>query len=41
MRSPDVAIPLGPAWSSPFTPWPGTSAQVDRIDVATAVEVTG
>lgn len=37
MRHPDVAIPLGSAWSSPFAKWQGTLAEVDSLDLATAV----
>ncbi len=33
----DVAIPLGSAWSSPFAKWQGTLAEVDSVDLATAV----
>lgn len=37
MKYADVAIPLGSAWSSPFAKWQGTLAEVDSIDLATAV----
>ena len=37
MRYSDVAIPLGAAWSSPFAKWQGTLAEVDSLDLATAV----
>src|SRR3569833_1001695 len=37
MRYSDVALPLGAAWSSPFAKWQGTLAEVDSLDLATAV----
>lgn len=37
MRYSDVAIPLGAAWCSPFAKWQGTLAEVDSLDLATAV----
>jgi acetyl-CoA C-acetyltransferase len=37
MRYSDVAIPLGAAWSSPFAKWQGSLAEVDSVDLATAV----
>ena len=33
----DVAVPLGAAWSSPFARWQGALAEVDSLDLATAV----
>jgi acetyl-CoA C-acetyltransferase len=37
MRYHDVAVPLGHAWSSPFTKWQGSLAEVSSLDLATAV----
>jgi acetyl-CoA acetyltransferase len=37
MKYADVAIPLGSAWSSPFAKWQGSLAEVDSLDIATAV----
>jgi acetyl-CoA acetyltransferase len=37
MKYDDVAIPMGHAWSSPFAKWQGTLAEVDSLDLATAV----
>jgi acetyl-CoA C-acetyltransferase len=37
MQYRDVAVPLGAAWSSPFAKWQGSLAEVDSLDLATAV----
>jgi acetyl-CoA acetyltransferase len=37
MKYGDVAIPIGAAWSSPFAKWQGALAEVDSLDLATAV----
>lgn len=37
MRHEDVAIPAGLAWSSPFTRWQGTLAEVSSLDLAADV----
>jgi acetyl-CoA acetyltransferase len=37
MKYADAAIPIGAVWSSPFAKWQGTLAEVDSLDLATAV----
>jgi acetyl-CoA C-acetyltransferase len=37
VQFPDVAIPVGFAWSSPFAKWQGSLAGVSSLDVAAAV----
>jgi acetyl-CoA acetyltransferase len=37
MKHEDVAIPAGMAWSSPFTKWQGTLAEVPSLDLAADV----
>jgi acetyl-CoA acetyltransferase family protein len=37
MRYPDVAIPLGATWSSPFARWQGSLANLSSLDLATQV----
>ena len=37
MKHDDVAIPAGMAWSSPFTKWQGTLAEVSSLDLAADV----
>ncbi|TCK26248.1 thiolase family protein [Pseudonocardia endophytica] len=37
MQYPDVAVPLGHAWSSPFVKWQGSLAEISSLDLAVAV----
>jgi acetyl-CoA acetyltransferase len=37
MQYPNVAIPLGQAWSSPFARWQGSLGEVSSLDLAVAV----
>ena len=37
MRYENIAIPAAFAWSSPFTRWPGSLAEVSSLDLAADV----